>query len=99
MKLGFEISKLALIDLDGIWKHTAEQWSKQQANKYYKEIFQAINKICNNSEIGKAIDEVKKGHRRINVKSHLIVYKIVKNKIFIDRILHQKMDIEKHLNE
>ena len=71
----------------------------QQANKYYKEIFQLINEICNNSELGKSIDEVKKGHRRINVKSHMIVYKIVNEKIYIDRILHQKMDIEKHLIE
>ena len=99
MRFTFEISKLALNDLDEIWKNTAQQSSKQQANKYYKEIFQLINEICNNSELGKSIDEVKKGHRRINVKSHMIVYKIVNEKIYIDRILHQKMDIEKHLIE
>lgn len=99
MKLSFEISKLALKDLDEIWEYTAEQWSKQQANKYYKEIFQSIKEICNNSEIGKPIYDVKKGHRKINVKSHMIVYKIVVNKILIDRILHQSMDIEKHVNE
>lgn len=99
MRFTFEISKLALNDLDEIWKYTAQQWSKQQANKYYKEIFQLINEICNNSDLGKSIDEVKKGHRRINVKSLMIVYKIVNEKIYIDRILHQKMDIEKHLIE
>ncbi len=38
MRLNFEISRLALKDLDDIWAYTAEQWSKQQANKYYKEI-------------------------------------------------------------
>ena len=45
MRFTFEISKLALNDLDEIWKYTAQQWSKQQANKYYKEIFQLINEI------------------------------------------------------
>ena len=99
MMFNFEISRLALQDLDDIWEYTAEHWSKQQANKYYKEIFETINEICNNSEIGRPIDDIKYGHRRINVKSHMIIYKIKKDIIYIDRILHQKMDIDRHLNE
>jgi plasmid stabilization system protein ParE len=34
MKLKFEISELALEDLDTIWEYTAEQWSDEQSNKY-----------------------------------------------------------------
>jgi toxin ParE1/3/4 len=99
MKLKFEISELALEDLDNIWQYTVEEWSKEQANKYYIEIFSVIRKICENSDIGKPIDEVKKGHLRTNVLSHMIIYKVKGTTIYIDRILHQKMDIEKHLNE
>jgi toxin ParE1/3/4 len=99
MKLNFEISRLALEDLNTIWEYTAEQWSTEQANKYYNEIFSVIDKICRISDMGKAIDEIKKGHRRVNMKSHMIVYKVNGTTIYIDRILHQKMDIEKHLNE
>lgn len=99
MKLNFEISRLALDDLDNIWEYTAEQWSKEQANKYYNEIFSTISKICEIADIGKTIDEIKKGHRKTNVKSHIIIYKVKGTKVFIDRILHQKMDIEKHLHE
>lgn len=97
--LNFEISKLAIKDIDDIWVFTSELWSKQQANKYYKEIFEVINEICKNSEIGKLIDDIKRGHRIINLKSHMIIYKIKREIIYIDRILHQKMDIEKHLSE
>ena len=99
MKLKFEISELALEDLDNIWEYTVEQWSNEQANKYYNEIFLAIDKICENSDTCKSIDEIKKGHRRTNVKSHMIIYKVKGSTIYIDRILHQKMDIEKNLNE
>lgn len=99
MKLSFEISKLALEDLDNIWEYSVEQWSKEQANKYYNEIFSVVDQICENSAIGKPIDEIKKGHRKINVKSHMIIYKVKGMTIYIDRILHQKMDIENHLNE
>lgn len=86
-------------DLDEIWQYTCENWSKQQANKYYKEIFAVIDEICNNSEIGKSIDEIKIGQRRVNVKSHMIIYKVIREMIYIDRILHQKMDIENHFYE
>ena len=99
MKLNFEISKLALEDLENIWAHTVEQWSKEQANKYYNKIFSAINLICENPDSGKPIDEIKKGFRITYVKSHMIIYKVKGTTIYIDRILHQKMDIEKHLDE
>ncbi len=94
MKLNFEISRLALKDLDDIWVYTAEQWSIQQANKYYKEIFIVINEICTHSEIGIPIDDIKKGHRKIPIKSHLIIYKVKQQTICVDRILHQKMDYD-----
>lgn len=99
MSIEFEISKLAIKDLDGIWEYTAEFWSKEQANKYYKEIFKAIYKICNNPEMGISMDDIKTGHRKVYVKSHIIFYKWNRQKIYIDRILHQKMDIEHQLNE
>lgn len=31
MKFKFEISELALEDLDNLWEYTVEQWSKEQA--------------------------------------------------------------------
>ena len=90
----FEVSKLALKDLEDIWGYTVEHWSIQQANKYYKEIFEVINEICSNSEIGIPIDDIKRGHRKIPIKSHLIIYKVKQQTIYIDRILHQKMDYD-----
>lgn len=99
MNFKFEISKLALEDLNNIWEYTAEQWSKPQANKYYNYIMQAILDNCSNPEIGSSLNEVKSGCKKKNVKSHMVVYKVVKNKIFVDRILHQSMDIEKNLKE
>ena len=93
MSLKYKLSKLALRDLDGIWEYTFETWSKAQANKYYKEIIKGIDVICKNPEIGKSIDELKSNHRIKKVKFHLIVYKVKNNIIFIDRILHERMDI------
>jgi len=99
MKLNYELSKLALTDIDNIWLYTIENWSKTQANKYYKDIFAEIVTICNNPEIGKSMKEIKPNHRIQMVKSHLIVFKVLKDKIYIDRILHKRMDIENILSK
>jgi len=99
MKFEYELSRLAQKDLNSIWDYTAEQWSPNQANKYYKYIFSEINKICSNPEIGKSIKDVKDNHRIKAVKSHLVIYKIENGKIFIDRILHQRMDIDNKLTD
>ncbi len=99
MKLKFELSKLALKDIDSTWDYTAEQWSVSQANNYYQQIFEVIDLICKNPEIRKLIKLVKEEHRSKIAKSHMIIYKIGKDKVLIDRILHQRMDIENQVDE
>ena len=99
MKFNYELSKLALNDIDKIWLYTTENWSKTQANKYYKDLFAEIVTICENPEIGKSIKEIKPNHRMQLVKSHLIIYKVLEDKIYIDRILHKRMDIENILSK
>jgi len=99
MKLKYELSKLGLRDISSIWNFTAEKWSVNQANKYYKQLIKEIDGICKNPEIGKSIEEVKEKYRSRTFKSHLIIYKIEGEKIFIDRILHQKMDIDNEIRE
>lgn len=99
MNLTYEISNLARQDLEDIWKYTVENWSSSQADKYYRILVKEFDVICKNPEIGKSIDHVKPGHRTRGIKSHLIVYKMQSEKIWIDRILHVRMDIESRLKE
>lgn len=97
MKLQYEVSVLALKDLEGIYQYTVEVWSISQANRYYRLITSEIDRICKYPEIGKSIEFVKPNHRILQVKSHLIVYKILNDHLYVDRILHESMDIEAQL--
>lgn len=99
MKLDYELSKLAINDLESIWSYTAKEWSVKQANKYYEIIFDVIDSICTDPEIGRSIREVKENHRLKIAHSHMIIYKIENEKILIDSILPQKMDVENKLAE
>ena len=99
MSLKYKLSKLALEDIDTIWDFTVINCSIVQAEKYYQQIFESIITICQNPMIGKSINEIKEKHRKMLVGSHMIIYKQEENLILIDRILHQKMDIENRLME
>lgn len=94
----YELSELALEDIDSIWEYTVQNWSPKQAEKYYTNIISTINLICQNPEIGRLISEVNNTHKRKNIGSHMIIYKFQNNTIFVDRILHQTMDIENHIS-
>ena len=91
--MNFKVSKLAQKDLEDIWVFTFQNWSKLQADKYYEILVSEIDKIYKYPEIGRKIDAVKIGHRIRRIKSHVKVYKVIKNKIWVDRILHKQMDI------
>ena len=99
MKLEYELSELSKQDLEDIWIFTVKKWSIDQANMYYELIFKEVNLICINPIIEKSIHTVKENHSIKQVQSHMIMYKEIKNRIWIDRILLNRMDIKTRLKE
>lgn len=99
--MNYRISKLASQDLENIWLFTFENWSVEQADRYYNLILDEIEYISEYPYSGKDYGEIRKGYFRTIIKSHLIFYKINKktDEIEIIRILHQRMDIETQLEE
>ncbi len=96
----FLISKKANEDIEKIWLYTYENWSQEQADRYYNLILDEIEYIAENFESGKSVDYIKKGYRATVVKSHIIFYKKSKHNIVeIIRVLHQKMDVENRIGE
>ena len=96
----YSISEKANQDIEKIWLYTFENWSLEQADRYYNLILDEIEFISDNFECGKSVDHIKKGYRASKVKSHIIFYKKSKRNIVeIIRVLHQKMDIENRIDE
>ncbi|MDD4604607.1 MAG: type II toxin-antitoxin system RelE/ParE family toxin [Bacteroidales bacterium] len=94
------ISEKANQDIEKIWLYTFENWSLEQADRYYNLILDEIEFISENFESGKSVDYIKKGYRASIVKSHIIFYKKSRRNIVeIIRVLHQKMDIENRIDE
>lgn len=96
----YAISKKANQDIEKIWLYTYENWSLEQADRYYNLILDEIEFIAENFESGKSVDYLKEGYRASIMKSHIIFYKkSTSNIVEIIRVLHQKMDIENRIEE
>ena len=94
------ISEKANQDIEQIWLYAYENWTIEQADRYYNLILDEIEFIAENFESGKSVDYIKKGYRASLVKSHIIFYKKSKsNVVEIIRVLHQRMDIERRIDE
>lgn len=96
-----KIGKLALADIDSIWLYTKEQWSMEQANKYYDLIFDEFDYLSKYPESGKEAESVGPGYRYSKVKSHMIFYKFDRKSgvLEIIRVLHERMNSTQWLNE
>ena len=97
----YKISKDASHDLENIWLYTFENWSVEQADRYFNLIMNEIEFITQNPDSGNDFSAVRRGYFRSKIKSHYIFYRIDhKNKILeIIRILHERMDIESRLSD
>lgn len=97
---GFKLTKKAVQDISTIWNYTFDKWSKTQADKYYKEIIQHCRKLSKNPTIGRNYFEVMDALKGSKINRHIIFYRTLESDVIeIERILHERMDLKKHLGE
>jgi len=94
------ISEKALEDINNIWVYTAENWSVEQADRYYNLIIDEIEYIVDNLDMAREFGEIRKSYSYSKVKSHLIFFKKhITDEVEVVRVLHERMDIENRLSE
>ena len=64
--MNYKISKQAEIDLENIWLYTFEEWSIEQADRYYNLIFDEIEYIVVNFEIARDFGNIRKNDSMLN---------------------------------
>lgn len=78
-------------DIKKIWNYSFKEHGEVQADKYYDELIAGMNAIQNNSNIGVACDYIRLGYRQYQVNKHFIFYRLSDEKIYIVRVLHERM--------
>lgn len=91
------LSPRAKIDLSEIWDYSFLQWGVEQAEKYIRELGSAMEAVASDPTKSVDIGDVRRGYRKSRSGSHVILFKITDVGIDIVRILHQRMDFERHL--
>ena len=92
----YRLFPLAEADLEDIWRYTARTWSGGQAERYHASIVASFEGLADGSKQGRAVD-VRDGYMKYAVGSHLIFYRVTDLGIDVVRVLHRRMDVDRHL--
>lgn len=97
----YHFTNKAVEDLSNIWNYTFETWSERQADIYYNMLIESCQKIADNPWLyGLKYDEITEGLRGYRANKHIIFYQILQDdEILTIRILHQRMDLKRRMNE
>lgn len=90
-------SVLAERDLTDIWLYTAGRWGEDQADHYLDRIAEALDLLATHPDIGSDCSDIRAGYRKFRAGRHLIFYRLADNTLYVVRVLHDQMDIERHL--
>ncbi len=93
----FIVSPRARTDIDDIWNYTVEHWGERQAEIYIRLVKAAVEAVVKDPKVGRTCDDVRLGYRRYPVGSHVLFYRVTAEAIVVVRILHRRMDVERHL--
>ena len=97
MKGRFVLKPRARQDLDEIWDYTADRWGLGQAEAYARQLWEDIQRVADNPSFGRECGEVRPGYRKYPSGSHVPYYRLTDDGIDIVRILHERMDHERHI--
>jgi toxin ParE1/3/4 len=95
---GYLLSPAAQSDLDQIWNYTYDRWNPDQAEEYLRELQRALERAGTNPLIGRPCDEIRPGYRKLAAGSHILFYRLLPEDVIdVVRVLHRRMDIDRHL--
>jgi toxin ParE1/3/4 len=96
----YRFTNKAVDDITQIWNYTFDEWSENQADKYFNLLIETCNELAHYPDSGKKYSEVTENLLGFKADRHLIFYrKMEGDEIEITRILHEQMDLKSRLKE
>lgn len=96
----YYLTKKAIEDLSNIWDYTFEEWSEQQADRYYQMLIGNFNEISQNPDLGKNYTDIVSSLFGFKAGKHVIFYRKLSSKeVEITRILHEMMDLKRRIKD
>ena len=92
-----EFTPRARRDIEEIWEYSFEQFGLDKAEAYLRDIQRAAMTVTEDPRRGLGCDEIRSGYRKFSVGSHILFFKASETRVVIIRILHRRMDFNRHL--
>lgn len=98
MKYHYFLSEESKADIDEIYEFGVGKFGHDQAIKYQIDLEEHFDKLSANYQIGRTRNDIKKSLYSLPYISHIIFYRILKDKIRIVRVLYGGRDLIKFLD-
>ncbi len=98
MPMRIELSQEAEQDIDDILDYTLMTFGEAQAEEYYLSLRGCFDLISDNPQIGRSRPELDSALRSYSHRSHVVFYDVQDDHILIVRVLHSRMDPERHID-
>lgn len=92
-----DIRPAAEADLIAIWRTSYERWGLMRADRYLDELNDGMAALSGHPLLGVDCSWIRAGYRRLTIQNHNVYYRIVTLRIEIIRVLHERMEPERHL--
>jgi toxin ParE1/3/4 len=93
----YVLSPRAQKDVDDIWDYTVTHWNLRQAEIYLRQIWHAIETVAAEPRLARSCNDIRPGYWKYPAGSHVLFFRLTNNGIDVVRILHRRMDFERHL--
>ena len=93
----YRLSRLAEADLAGIADYTIQTFGIDQARRYRDGLERCFQSLADDQLPTYSAEQHAAGLRRYTYQSHVIFFKPTDDGVFIVRVLHTRMDWERHL--
>ncbi len=94
----YALSPRARSDLSDIWDYSAKHWGRDRADRYVRQIIYVCVDLASGQRRGRSAELIRVGYFKFTAGSHVLFYRIgTKGRIEVIRVLHQRMDAERHL--
>lgn len=90
-------ARRANADLEDITDYTARTWGADQAKRYIRDIRTQIERMASGDAIAQPLQVARDGLFKCRVNRHFIVFEQTDDCILIVRVLHEAMDISRHI--
>lgn len=88
-------SPAATADIDAIWDYSAQTWGMDQAEAYVDAFRDACLELASGQRSGRRV-ALREGYLCLPVGRHLLFYRIIEARVEVIRILHERMDTDRH---